>query len=413
MAKERRTNRITATVSFEPTWMPRTYPDPKADVATLRQQAEEATCLREEAVRTVKGAGYGIYELAGQINRTFGSTHPRPKAARAETAKPHWRWEWYEPSPFIATVLGGSEPEWHAATASWQMYRGQSVLDWVKSPADVARIPVPDWERTKQAEEMRASLERWKEAFPHSPPIDVASFRLQVPGGRRLRFKGCSSFIDLGIYLFGMVGFLEILAGDPDLAGALMEKCFALSTSYGEFWQSLDEAEFEGLIGFAGDVASLLSPPLYWRYSVAWDTTIFRHFKAFCAAGEDTPCNLHSCGPSAHLYEKWGQHPLRDNIKTMQTRLMPGHVRALRQSLPDTFLQLTFHPQHYDFARHTPQEIRATFRQVVRDVECRDAHFIVFAVAHDLAQVGALEASLEALYEELAEINRTNGVSSG
>jgi hypothetical protein len=45
-------------------------------------------------------------------------------------------------------------------------------------------------------------------------------------------------------------------------------------------------------------------------------------------------------------------------------------------------------------------------------VEGRDAHFVVFAVAHDLAQVGALEASLEALYEELTEINSVNGVGA-
>ena len=406
MDQQEPTNRITASVAFQPTWMPRSYPDPKADVPTLRKQAEEAIRLGEQAAQTIKGAGHTIYDIVSRVNAQFGSPTPRPPQAAKGNGKPHWRWEWYEPSPFVATALGGPDPEWDAATGSWQMYKGYTVLDWVETPEDVARIPVPDWGETQMAEDMVTSMERWKEAFPHSPPKDVASFALRLPGNKQLHFKGCASFIDLGIYLFGMVRFLQILAGEPDLAEALMQKCFALNTSYGEWWQSLDDAEFEGLIGFAGDVASLLSPHLYWKYSVDWDVMIFDHFRDLYKAGEDMPCNLHSCGPSPHLYSMWGRHPHRDNIQTMQTRLLPGHARALRENLPHTYLQLTIHPQHYDISQHTPDEFRTTFQQVVRDVECRDAHFVVFAVAHEPDQIRMLEANLETLHDAMAEINR-------
>ena len=91
---------------------------------------------------------------------------------------------------------------------------------------------------------------------------------------------------------------------------------------------------------------------------------------------------------------------------TMQTRLLPAHARSLRENLPHTFLQLTYHPQHYDLTQQTPEAWRATFDQVVEDVECRDAHFVVFAVAHQMDQIGILERNLEVLYDALAEINR-------
>ena len=407
MSERTRTNSVTASVAFEPTWMPRMSPDPRVDVATLRQQAEKARESGQETVRTIKDRGHKIYEWVARVNREFRTVSPYDQGSPDRKKQTGPRWKWYDARYMIATALGAAEPGWDGNTTSWWMDREQDApLSWVESEADVARIPVPEWRDVPYVQRMLESRERWQVAFPDAALPPITGIRLNVPGGKSLWFVGSPSFIDLGIFLLGTTRFLTMVGGEPQLAQALMEKCFELSTSYSEFVQSLDGDEPEALIGFAGDVACLLSPQLYEKYSVGWDVKLLERFKAHYSAPDDTPCNLHSCGPSAHLYPSWGQHPLRDNIQTMQTRLLPAHVRELRQNLPHTYLQLTFHPQHYDFARVTPQEVRSTLRQAVRDAEARDVHFVVYAVAHAPEDVGKLETTIEAFYEELVEINQ-------
>jgi hypothetical protein len=257
---------------------------------------------------------------------------------------------------------------------------------------------------------MLASHERWKTAFPEDPGWNRIWY-LTLPSRYRSRLGGepaaginYPSYIDLGIFLLGTTRFLTIIGGEPELADALMDKCFELSATYTEFFLSVEPDRWEALLGFGGDVACMLSPRLYQRYSLDWDARLFEYVQKMHVTPDDLPCNLHSCGPSLHLYSLWGKHPYQKNIATMQTRLLPGQVKKLRDNLPNTFLQLTFHPQHFDFAQAEPAEVKRVLWEAARDAGLRDVYFKVFAVAHQPQDLGRLEANLIAFYETLGEM---------
>jgi hypothetical protein len=106
-----------------------------------------------------------------------------------------------------------------------------------------------------------------------------------------------------------------------------------------------------------------------------------------------------------HLYEKWGQHPHQRNITTIQTRLLPGTVKRLRQSLPETYLEMTIHPQHFDLAENTPERIAEVLWETARDAGLRDLHFTLIAAAHEPAHLDRLETSYRVCLDTLTEIN--------
>jgi hypothetical protein len=177
-----------------------------------------------------------------------------------------------------------------------------------------------------------------------------------------------------------------------------------LSTSFTEFILTLKHESFDALCGFGGDVTCLLSPRLFERYGLAWDARLFEYVQKAHSTPDDIPCNYHSCGPSVHLYDKWGRHPYRRNITTLQTRLLPGHVGKLRENLPDTYLELTIHPQHFDLAEVEPEAVRNVIRETARDAGFRDLHITLFAIAHEPWQLDRLETNLAVAYEALSQI---------
>ena len=401
-----RTNAVTAQVIFEPIWMPKTTPDPRGDVPTLRKQAHEARRIEEEMVQAVEGQGYGIYGLVKELNAEFGAASLEMQDSSDETVAWHPHFCWFGAHETFAVALGAPEPRWDGRNLCWWFDRDRHALDWVESASDVRGIPVPEWPHDPVVQRMLEARQRWAEAFPDSPPGRWAGSYLNVPGRDPAKIAGYAWFVDMGVTgLYGVTEFITLLAADTQLAEALMEKCFALSTSYSEFLQSLEGGTFDGLATFGGDCACLLSPPLYEKYCVAWDVRLLEHFQELYATADDTPCILHSCGPSAHLYPEWGRHPLRGNIAKVETRMLPEHVKELRRNLPDALLELTFHPQHFDFASVEPKQVRATLRQALEDVEYRDVHFIVFAFAHEPKHVERLELNLQAFRAALSEIN--------
>ena len=342
-----------------------------------------------------------------QIDAEFGATAPqRPDPAEADTPwRPHFCWFGHHET--FAVALGAPEPQWDGRNTCWWFDHDHHALDWVKSVSDVSRIPVPKWQDDPVVGRMMEARQRWAEAFPDSPPGHWAGGYLDLPGRQPARIADYASFLDMGVTgLFDDTEFITLLAADPQLAEALMDKCFELSTSYSEFLQSLEGGTFDGLSAFGGDCTCLLSPPLYERYCVAWDLRLLDRFRKLYNTGDDTACILHSCGPSAHLYAQWGSHPLKDNIVTVETRMLPEHVKELRSNLPDAFLDLTLHPQHFDFTSVGPEQVRSMLRQAAEDAGHENLRFLVLAYPLKPEHLERLEANLRALYEELDEINR-------
>jgi len=148
-----------------------------------------------------------------------------------------------------------------------------------------------------------------------------------------------------------------------------------------------------------------LSPRLFERYGLAWDARLFDYVQKTHHTPDGIPCNYHSCGPSLHLYERWGRHPHQRNITTIQTRLLPGTVKRLRQSLPETYLEMTIHPQHFDLAENTPERIAEVLWETARDAGLRDLHFTLIAAAHEPAHLDRLETSYRVCLDTLTEIN--------
>ena len=186
---------------------------------------------------------------------------------------------------------------------------------------------------------------------------------------------------------------------------------------------------------------------LYDRYGAAWDDRLFQHVQARYGLADNAPCNLHSCGPSSHLYEcvsklalpwwrerpacgfwgnpndrkrdaratmqfqntlyeRWGAHPRNRNIAVLQTRLIPGTVARLRASLPNTQLELTPHPPHFDVANATPEELRDVLWNSARDAGYRDVYLNMFAVVHRAEDLGKVERNLQACSAVMSEIRQ-------
>ena len=196
-----------------------------------------------------------------------------------------------------------------------------------------------------------------------------------------------------------------MLGGEPELADAFMEFCFELSVGYTEFLLSLHPERFVGLCGFGGDATFFLSPALYERYSAAWDARLFDRVRARHNLPATMPCNLHSCGASAHLYEPWGRHPCLGNITAMQTRLIPGTVARLRAALPEVELELTLHPPEFDLAAAEPEAIREVLRTSAAAAGGRNVHFSFIVTAQRLEDLPRIERHVQACIAQMERIS--------
>ena len=410
MTTERLTehNEATAGLWIQTTWRPNCTPNPLAwqDVGDWKRIQEAARPEREAAEQELRAAGSSLREITGGFNERFG-TPRRVHAARARRQPPPaGTWPgWYDPRDVLAIALGAPEPRW--MNGSWWHDREHYALSWVESPADVARIKAPTWPRLPVVERMLAKREQWQRECPNDPPSGFGlAYDLTIPGHDPAQSLNYPSFVDLGVFLMGMTRFLTALAGEPELGDALMDKCFELSTSYTEFLLSLKPERFEALCGFGGDATAMLSPKLYERYSAAWDLRLFDYARRGHDLPDDLPCNLHSCGASGHLYDLWGAHPCHRNITTVQTRLLPGHVKRLRQNLPHTQLELTIHPPQFDMATARPDEVREVLWTTAREAGFRDLHIGVIAAVHRIEDLPRVERNLWICDQAIAEIRQ-------
>lgn len=274
-----------------------------------------------------------------------------------------------------ACAYGGPYPTWDPQTASF--WHDRHFIPWknLDSAEQIAAIPIPDWDSVRMVREMRDRYNEMQSLRKYNQPIEPefpwTLFSWTNPDGHRYRFAHFMSFIDLGCFMVGETEFFTLLAGDEVMANALMEKCFELSTSFSEYLQNMyGLGRPRALSSFGGDNSCMVSPEMYRRYIIKWDQKIIDRYG-------NLPANLHSCGPSAHLYDVWAEYPHREKIVLMQTRGIPGQLPKLRKSLPSTCLQITVHQPQFDFEAAEPEQITALLEGYAAESEYRDMEIVV------------------------------------
>jgi len=376
---------ISFTDTVELTWCTPPVPDPRGSVDNLIEQARQARQAAKQARAKLCQQGYEF--------------------AQDYVSDPSLDWKWYDARFVISVAMGAEEPDWDAHSNCWWLEKNNYAWSWVQSPSDVAKIKMPDWSELPQIDEMVESRQRWKTAFPKSNPIFPnirESMGSDSPEVGTL--FGYPAFLDLGIFLINPDRFLTILATEPELADALMDKCFELSVGYTDFLIELSGRELQTLAGFGADATCMLSPKLYEKYGKAWDARLFEYVKNKHLKDDSLPCNLHSCGPSDHLYQAWSEHPCLENIELLQTRLIDGKVGQLRASMPNTFLQLTICPPQFDLVGMEPKDIERLVHESAQGSLFRDATLRPHVIVHKPTDLERMHRNIRAFHQALENI---------
>lgn len=303
----------------------------------------------------------------------------------------------------IAVAFGAPLPEWDGLSGSFWLSKDAHAWAGLSTMADIERIAIPDWEENPL---VRQAARKWDEvqallgdgaakAIPsgwtHVPwrhPVSGLAYDFVIP----------PAFIDLGSFLMGCDDFFALLGTEPELADALLRRCFDISMSLKDYLVRLYRRSYTGWGCLGGDNACMLSPAMYRRYAQGFDALARAHYG-------NIPRVLHSCGASKHLYAVWAEYPERERIVLMQTRAIPGEMRALRAALPHTFLQLTIHQPQTDFERETPDTIRALVWEYADALEYRDMDITVILSRVD----GRVRENLSALHDAMAGVNAEAG----
>jgi hypothetical protein len=328
-----------------------------------------------------------VYEYLGEFG--MGSPDPRP---------------WYtvpqhDGRNIIAAAFGAAYPDWDELSGSFVLPLNANPWAGLDSIAAVERLPIPDWEQNPLVQENRR---KWEEIQALVGPEKAAQMplnwtelqRAHPRTGKSYRMSAFPSFLDLGGFLMGSTEFLTILAAEPDLAAALMRKCFEISASYSDCMCGLYGRSRTAWCSLGGDNSCLVSADMYRAYAMAFDRLV----REKCG---NLPRNLHSCGASRHLYEVWGEYPEREQIVMMQTRAIPGAMKPLRASLPYTCIELTMHQPQVDFERETPARVKALVQEFTEALAFRDMSLTVIISTVD----ARCKANLAAFFEAGREVN--------
>ena len=306
----------------------------------------------------------------------------------------------YDGRILCATAYGAPYPVWDSKSGCFWTDRDFIPWEWVETSADVNRIIVPDWNNVRLVQEMAVMYSEYKEKAKHVPGANnkyewTCQNWTNPNTNEEYNLTGFMTYIDLAPFLFGETRFFTMLAEDPEFACALMEKCFEISVSYAEYMVKLYGYDIKGISGFGGDHSCMLSPAMYKEYAMAFDQMILDRYGYL-------PCNLHSCGPSSHLYENWGTYGNIHYIVLMQTRAIQGGAIKLRKALPYTHLQLTLHSPQFDFENEEPGNIRDTVWQLAEGVGFKDVDFNVI-VTYPGEKV---DSNLRTFFKTIDNLNR-------
>jgi hypothetical protein len=383
---------IYAQFVFDPAWRCSSMPNPNTWSSVTYIQDKRNAVLEEERFKSeLEAQGLPIHRICCELNQEFAYPSLPPSS------------EWpgsYGARDMIATAAGAPEPRWE--NGNWWHERDHYPLSADIKKSDIERLKVTDWKQIPAVSNMIASCRDWAAGHPAENPslISTIGFPCFIPAYGWRMFINYPSFVDIGIYLMGMTEFLTMVAIDPDTADCLMDKCFEFSTSYTDFLLKEQPETFGLLGGFGGDTTCMLSPALYPRFGLAWDLRLWKHVRQKHGIPDDLPCNLHSCGVSNHLYDSWANHPCWERIAIMQTRLIPGAVGKLRESLPRTHLELTIHPPQFDLVRASHDEIKeiliSSINEAAGEVTLK-LHFVITSEAAIKQAMQAMEACAETL----------------
>jgi len=400
-------NEITAGLWLQYAWHRYEGADPIAwsSAGAWNATKEQESRAREALMAEVQGTAPSLDASVRSLHERFGVKQCVRDQRAKRPAGPQSAWPgWYEPRDMIAIAMGAPEPR--RINGMWWHDRNHYALEHIASVRELARLKVPDWRSVECVQRMLDSRERWQRERPDEPAPGAGIMwgSLAVPGRGEVSAICYPSYVDLGLYLMGATRFLTVLGGEPELADAFMGLCFELSVSYTEFLLALKPEPFDGLCGFGGDATFFLSPGLYERYSAAWDARLLDYVRARHGLPADAPCNLHSCGASAHLYESWARHPCLGAITALQTRLIPGAVGRLRTSLPDVELELTLHPPQFDLVAAETATVRNVLRESAAEAGGRDLHFAFIAASQSREDVPRLARNVKTVMEEMEKL---------
>jgi len=341
----------------------------------------------DECVRYDQDLSRSLYEELGEFG--LGSADP----------KPDYGVPLHDTYHVIATAYGAPYPRWDERTGSFWLDRDACPWKGIQDVSDVEMIPVPDWRSHPLIQEDMRKLaearERLGEKAFRTMPIGPVEFVWTHPRtGRSYRLSHFPNFLNMGLALMGSTAFFTALGADHALAGALMQKCFEISASYNDFLTVACDRPREGWCSMGGDPACLVSADMYREYSMGFDALV----RAKCG---NVPRNLHSCGPSRHLYGVWAEYPELEQIVLMQTRAIPGAMAPLRRSLPHTYIQLTIHQPQVDFERESPARVKDLVWEFAEALGFRDMSITVLFSWVD----ERVRANLAALFEAAREVN--------
>jgi len=345
------------------------------------------TGSRDECARYDQDLSRLLYEELGEFG--LGSANPEPDCGVPL----------HETYHVIATAYGAPPPAWDERTGSFWLDRNACPWAGLSSLSEVEKIPVPDWRSHPMVQEDMGKLAVARQTLGaerlRTVPIGDMEFVWTHPGtGRSYRLSHFPEFLDMGLVLMGSTPFFTTLAADHELAGALMQKCFEISASYNDFMTAACGRPREGWCSMGGNPACLVSADMYRQYAMEFDALV----RAKCG---NVPRNLHSCGPSRHLYGVWAEYPERDQIVLMQTRAIPGAMAPLRRSLPHTYIQLTIHQPQVDFERESPGRVKDLVWEFAEALGFRDMSITVLFSWVD----ERVRANLAALFEAGEDVN--------
>ena len=270
-----------------------------------------------------------------------------------EDPEPTYTVPQYDGRIVVASAFGGDWPSWEKESACYWYDKSDGVLGSITNATDIAKIKIPDWDNNPLLQETfeRFSKDKTTSYFKEakvSYPWSIGSFydyRTDLSHDSIAYI----SVVDLAPFLYGDTGFFSIIMEDEDIAFALLDKCYEISTSFSEYnlKQFGIDASNLSWSSIGGDYSCVMSPALYRKYIKPYD--LRRNMES-----RNKYINLHSCGASSHLYDVWSEYPDKESILFMQTRGIEGRLAHLRSCLPHTLIQLTMHLPQFDF-ENVPQ----------------------------------------------------------
>jgi hypothetical protein len=200
--------------------------------------------------------------------------------------------------------------------------------------------------------------------------VDLSFLYLHSPLTIAYRLRGEQLFLDM--------------VDDPELASAILEAAHATSLGVYEMYEHIGDRP-ERLLPIATCIASLISPDVYRKWEIPWlRRQVERHPKAL----------IHSCGRSSHVLDLLAELP---GIAFMEVGAGTDIARTRALFREATINYVVDTPK---FRNHTPEQVDAEIRGVIRDNEGGPLTIIW------PAETGTPIETIEAIYATISDYNQ-------